>query len=202
MEKFILNCVALDESDIPVVDAFVNDFSVIELEGYEVSLNSVRVDDLVKETGENVLTALNIRYSDLITLESAKKTTTRLTAQSPISLWILRQEGQKDFKMSCPLCGQKIWVRDADVNKRGRCPNCKKAFNLPAQDKQIRSLLSLNESTSVCTVFEQSKLSVESAVRALLASVVGDIEPSYLGVEGLDGEALKQATLRVELQDE
>jgi len=100
------------------------------------------------------------------------------------------------------MCGQKLWVRDSDVNKRGRCPNCKKAFNLPAQCKQVRGLLSMDETQPVCTVFEQSKISLESAVRELLSSVGADFDHLNDSSDNLDDSIYNKATVQVEIQEE
>ena len=66
-----------------------------------------------------------------ISLEKVKAIYTHLSAhEAPQNVLIARADGEGDFKMSCPSCAQKLWVRDSDVDKRGRCPSCKKAFTV------------------------------------------------------------------------
>jgi transposase-like protein len=65
----------------------------------------------------------------------------------PTQMLIYRNDNEVDFKMSCPYCGQKLWVRDADQDKRGRCPHCGKGFTLPAEEENtLRHLDAENHS--------------------------------------------------------
>lgn len=86
----------------------------------------------------------------------------------PVTFLIYRKLNEQDFKMGCPFCGQKLWVRDADLDKRGRCPTCKKGFTLPRQEDQIINLLGLKQTAPVYRVIHEEPSSLMAAVRILL----------------------------------
>lgn len=85
--------------------------------------------------------------------------------QIPIHFLIYRKANEQDFKMSCPFCGQKLWVRDADLDKRGRCPSCKKGFTLPKQEDQVIQLLGLRQDAPVYRLMHEDASSLAAAVR-------------------------------------
>jgi predicted RNA-binding Zn-ribbon protein involved in translation (DUF1610 family) len=115
-----------------------------------------------------------------------------------MSVILFREEGEIDFKMSCPACGQKLWVRDTDIGKRGRCPNCKKAFKLPSQAGHLKSQLMLPDAVPALTVVRDKASSCRGALASLIAHFAGAIVPS---VEKMDSETLKKTTVRVQVQD-
>jgi DNA-directed RNA polymerase subunit RPC12/RpoP len=41
-----------------------------------------------------------------------------------LHVFICRQAGEIDYKISCSKCGQKLLVRDAMAMRRARCPHC------------------------------------------------------------------------------
>lgn len=153
-------------------------------------------DDRIKETDALVLL---VRFMDVISIDKIKAIYRRLPSEKlvPVSVFLFREEGEIDFKMSCPACGQKLWVRDTDVNKRGRCPNCKKAFKLPSQAGHLKSQLMLPDAVSVLSVTRGNASSCRGAVASLLGRVSGEI-----GAEvPPDAETLKKATVRVQIQN-
>ncbi len=111
---------------------------------------------LVKEPGEiktgevDIVLGL-IRYVDMVSLKALGELIKAVAdvKHCPSSVMVYRKEQEGDFKMSCPYCGQKIWVRDADQDKRGRCPNCHKGFTLPCQLDHVARALQLPFSVSV-----------------------------------------------------
>ena len=125
--------------------------------------------------------ALLVRHVDVLSLDRIREIYTLMFEElgKPFSVMILRNEGESDFKMSCPHCGQKIWVRDSDVNKRGRCPNCKKGFNLPSQIRHLRTNLQLSEDVPVMMVVKGNAASAKIALITLAkkAAVVVDGKP-------------------------
>lgn len=54
---------------------------------------------------------------------------------------LFRQSGRKEYKLSCPDCGQKLWVSDNDTGRNGRCPQCKRIFALPVQLEYLKKNL-------------------------------------------------------------
>jgi predicted RNA-binding Zn-ribbon protein involved in translation (DUF1610 family) len=139
-----------------------------------------------------------VRFLDVISLDKIKAIYRRLPSEKvvPASVFLFREEGEIDFKMSCPACGQKLWVRDTDINKRGRCPNCKKAFKLPAQAGHLKSQLMLPDSVPVLNVVRGNKSSCRGAVSSLVGRVAGRIDTDMEA----DRDAIKKATVRVQIQ--
>jgi len=145
--------------------------------------------------------ALLVRFLDVISLDKIRAIYRRLPSErsSPMSVLLFREEGEIDFKMSCPACGQKLWVRDTDVGKRGRCPNCKKAFKLPSQAGHLKAQLMLPDAVPALTVVRGKVASCRGAVASLLAYLKGTVVPGT--EEGIDQETLKKTTVRVQIQD-
>ncbi len=157
-------------------------------------LNAAWDDTVKKANGVALLT----RFLDVISLDKIKAIYRRLPSESDIALaiMIIRENDESDFKMSCPVCGQKLWVRDNDAGKRGRCPNCKKAFTLPDQVSHIRAQLALPDSIEVIRVIGGKSESAISAVQQLLKHVEGGLIES---ASGMDQDVLKQSTIRVQI---
>lgn len=96
------------------------------------------VGSLLEEAHAAILLATHLDVTTLKALRAAA----RLVAAKrpgPIDVVLFRPDGVSEFKMSCPDCGQKLWVRDLDVGRNGRCPQCKKVFVLPAQLALLKS---------------------------------------------------------------
>ncbi len=144
--------------------------------------------------------ALLIRFLDVISLDKIRAIYRRLPAESsaPMAVLLFREEGEIDFKMSCPACGQKLWVRDSDTSKRGRCPNCKKAFKLPSQAGHLKSQLMLPDAIPALTVVRGKAASCRGALASLLEYLKGKIVPT---AASMDQETLKKTTVRVQVQD-
>ena len=143
--------------------------------------------------------ALLVRHVDVLSLDRIREIYTLMFEElgKPFSVMILRNEGESDFKMSCPHCGQKIWVRDSDVNKRGRCPNCKKGFNLPSQIRHLRTNLQLSEDVPVMMVVKGNAASAKIALITLAKSLFGG---TIEGGEAFVRDAVLNNTVRVDIQ--
>jgi len=125
--------------------------------------------DSQPEIGDADAIALVVHYMDVITLDQLRDTCSLLRDhQGKVAVFLYREEGEIDYKMSCPSCGQKLWVRDTDVGKRGRCPNCKKAFMLPDQTEHVRAELTLDPGISITRVEGGNISSLKSAMRVLV----------------------------------
>lgn len=176
-----------------------------EVEGTNVKLRVLAGDprlnpewDASVEAAEGLI--LLVRFLDVISVDKIRAIYRRLPSEKvvPLAVFILREEGEIDFKISCPACGQKLWVRDTDVNKRGRCPNCKKAFRLPSQSLHLKSQLMLPDSIPIFTVVRGNPSTSRGALANLVARVTGRIEV----VAQPDADTLKKATVRVQLQND
>ena len=170
---------------------------------YQVSLDVLAGDPRLNAAWDDTLQTaggiiLLTRFLDVISLDKIKAIYRRLPSENapPLLIVILRENGEADFKMSCPVCGQKLWVRDSDAGKRGRCPNCKKAFMLPDQVNHIRAQLALPDSLPVERVIGGEADSAVAAVERLLQTIDGGLIEAP---EGLDQDVLKQSTIRVQI---
>jgi hypothetical protein len=176
----------------------------VEIEGHRVRLRILAGDpQLTPGWDEAVRRAhgyvLLLRFLDIVSLDRIRAIYRRLPADrsAPLAILFFRQEGEMDFKISCPSCGQKLWVRDSDGGRRGRCPNCQKGFRLPSQAGYLRSQLALPDSVATLTVINGRPASCRGA----LAHLIGHLGGAIVGVTSLDHETLKKSTVRVELQD-
>ncbi len=139
------------------------------------------------------------RFVDVVTLERLDAIVQRIPLEwdKPLGFFIYRDEHETDFKMSCPFCGQKLWVRDADVDKRGRCPNCKKGFTLPRQEDHLASRLQLRDAIQVRRIFRGNPASISGPLQNLIRLLDGGVAAG-----SIRPGAHKHSTLRVEVHPE
>ncbi len=111
-----------------------------------------------------------LRFVDILSLQKMDELLKSVPGYEtkPIAILVYRNENEQDFKMSCPYCGQKLWVRDADIDKRGRCPHCKKGFTLPEQEKHVHSTLHLGDQVPVKRITKGDAGSMASPLRAIV----------------------------------
>ncbi|MBI3986230.1 MAG: hypothetical protein HY343_04895 [Lentisphaerae bacterium] len=144
--------------------------------------------------------AIVVRFIDVLSLEKIKLIYRALPTElnMPLAVFLLRDKGEIDFKISCPSCGQKLWLRDTDVGRRGRCPNCKKPFVILSQGDHLKTQLMLPESIHLETIVRDDPTSARNALNNLLESMSVGIKPA---VSSINMEALKNATGRIQLTD-
>lgn len=97
--------------------------------------------------------ALLVHHIDIDSMEAIKAAYASLPGDHriPMSLVLVREPGKLEFKMACPTCNQKLWVRDEDAGRVGRCPHCKKTFQLPSQVSVMKAQLDLPDAVPVVT---------------------------------------------------
>ncbi len=141
---------------------------------------------------------MQVRFMDAMSMERLKSYVLALPANPPIpmAVFLFREEGEVDFKMSCPVCGQKLWVRDTDENKRGRCPNCKRAFRLPSQAQHVKSELGLPDGVPLNRVIRGNATSCRNALSNFKGHLVGGLVSSE---KTIDPTVLLKATARIEV---
>ncbi|MDF3128011.1 hypothetical protein P0Y35_02260 [Kiritimatiellaeota bacterium B1221] len=158
------------------------------------------------ETGDankrpfDVLVGL-VRFVDVLTLQKLDQLLRASGAGkfTPSLILIYRNENESDFKMSCPYCGQKLWVRDADQDKRGRCPHCSKGFTLPDQEEHISTTLRLSSDVQVRKIVRQDPGSLAGPLRDVLQ--LASVENSLQNLE-MDSQSVINDTMRVNIVDE
>ena len=144
--------------------------------------------------------AIVVRFLDVLSLEKIKNIYRSLPdpLDIPLAIFMLRDKGEADFKISCPSCGQKLWLRDTDIAKRGRCPNCTKPFVILSQGDHLKSQLILLDKVEVIKVTRSNPESFQAALIKLLGGVPAGIKPADLNISD---EALKNATVRIQIQN-
>ncbi|MDO9541162.1 MAG: hypothetical protein Q7J98_02415 [Kiritimatiellia bacterium] len=144
--------------------------------------------------------AILVRFLDVLSLDKIKNIYHCLGQSDAISkaVFYLRDKGELDFKISCPSCGQKLWLRDTDVGKRGRCPNCSKPFVILSQADHLKTQLLLPDDMPCLKVIAKDADSFRTAIVKLLETQASGITPADASV---NLEALKHATVRIQIQD-
>jgi len=167
---------------------------VTELEGISVRLDLHTFDPAREQELGAVLSladaaALVLQHMDAPALELLKAAYRILPSEHklPVALLVVRDAGRLEFKMACPTCSQKLWVRDEDKGRVGRCPHCKKTFVLPAQSALLKQLLMLPESMPVVTVM----VGHEASCRGPLANLAERAR--------LRAQVLKSSTVPVQI---
>jgi hypothetical protein len=143
--------------------------------------------------------AIAIRHLDVLSLDLDRQLL-NLMPDDPnkaVSVLLCREDGETDFKLSCPFCGQKLWVRDSDVDKRGRCPNCQKAFTLPSPARHLRAHLQIDETIPILNVYFGNAISTSTIILDMLRGMEEGITESSAA---LNPAVLKQRTVRVQVQ--
>lgn len=173
----------------------------VTVDNADLTLNVLAGDPRLNPSwDETVRTAdgmvLLVRFMDVISLDKIKAIYRRLPSDKmvPFGVVLVREEGENDFKMSCPACGQKLWVRDSDIGKRGRCPTCKKPFKLPSQADMVRSQLMLPDTVAVNEVSRNDRDSCMAALQDLAGNLAGSVSSSAVKEENL-----KKTTVRVQI---
>ena len=133
--------------------------SETDLDGIPVHLNLqtfefAREQELEAVLNQSDAAVLVVHHIDSISLELLKGAYRILPSlhRMPVALLVVRETGKMEFKMACPACRQKLWVRDEDQGRVGRCPHCKKTFVLPAQAVVIKQHLMLPPNLPVTMV--------------------------------------------------
>ncbi len=141
-----------------------------------------------------------VRFLDVHSLEKIKSIYRYLPNElnAPVGIFLLRDKGEIDFKVSCPACGQKLWLRDTDVGKRGRCPNCKKPFIILSQLDYLKTQLMLPDNVVIHYVTREDSDSCLLAIDKLVGSTPVGIRPAEVAS---NFDAIKNATMRIQLPE-
>lgn len=116
---------------------------------------------------------------------------------APLHMLLCRSGEAGEFKIGCPHCGQKMWVREGDADKRGRCPTCQKGFPVPHAVKELKQRLGLPDLTPITPVTLGHPVAAHAALMAILRPVVGPL----LDAKGLlISEALQKHILHFQYE--
>lgn len=170
--------------------------STVDISGYRLLFEDCRSSDAVSEKLKRCNLVIGLaRHMDVETLEQMASLTAPLESGHSTAMLAYREDAERDFKMSCPYCGQKLWVRDADIDKRGLCPNCKKGFTIPKQEDLLVAKLRLHGRVVVKKIFKGNPASISGPLNSLFSIMkMGNLDmPSARDAAG-------QSTRRIEIQ--
>lgn len=191
-EEFLNSFAPESKTDVPIHDFLVN---------FEILAGDPAQDPAFSEhLARADAIALVVRFLDVLSLEKIKNIYRSLpdALTIPVSIFMLRDKGESDFKISCPSCGQKLWLRDTDVSKRGRCPNCTKPFVILSQGDHLKSQLMLPDKIETFKVTRNVPESFRTGLVKLFGGTPAGIKPADLSVSD---EALSNATVRIQIQN-
>lgn len=173
------------------------EFQVATVANRKLSFSVASTPDEVGQAPVASIPVALLRFVDVVTLQNTLDLLESNSKIQPAVVLIYRNENETDFKMSCPYCGQKLWVRDADQDKSGRCPHCHKGFSLPAQDEHVTSALSLPPNVPVYKIVRGDPGSL-----ALPLQKIVEAEREDSALKRMDKDSiLKSKTMKVDVED-
>ena len=191
-EEFLSSFTAEPKAEVAIGDSL----ATFDIVAGDPSLEPTFAEHLAKANA----IAIVVRFLDVLSLEKIKNIYRSLPdpLNIPVAIFMLRDKGEVDFKISCPSCGQKLWLRDTDITKRGRCPNCNKPFVILSQGNHLKSQLILPDKVEAYKVTRSNPESFQDALIKLLGGPPVGIKSADLSVSD---EALKNATVRIQIQN-
>ena len=191
-EEFLSSFTAEPKAEVAIGDSL----ATFDIVAGDPSLEPTFAEHLAKANA----IAIVVRFLDVLSLEKIKNIYRSLPdpLNIPVAIFMLRDKGEVDFKISCPSCGQKLWLRDTDITKRGRCPNCTKPFVILSQGNHLKSQLILPDKVEAYKVTHSNPESFQDALIKLLGGMPVGIKSADLSVSD---EALKDATVRIQIQN-
>lgn len=103
----------------------------------------------------------------------------RFIRNAPLGLFIFRNPDEKQFKISCAECGQKLWVAEEEIGMRGRCVNCRQAIPIRSPAEMLRQRLALPDSVPVLNVSRGNTAGCRGALANLVARALTDVVTSH-----------------------
>jgi len=141
---------------------------------------------------------LLLQFLDRASLEAARAFLQALppSVGSACGVVFVYPREERKFKISCEGCGQKLWVLETEIGRRGRCPSCMKPLRIPSPPEAIRKHLGIPDTVPVLSVVEGEAALCRGALANLLVRAIA-AAPS----EGSTSpqEFLKRATVAIQL---
>jgi DNA-directed RNA polymerase subunit RPC12/RpoP len=163
----------------------------------DVFLETVSEADLRQDSGmsrlrESDFCLLLVRHLDAFTLDAIRDLLRLLPSNAAHNLhvFICRQAGEVDYKISCSKCGQKLLVRDAMAMRRARCPHCQDFFQVPGQVDLVRAELLMPSNRMVRKIILGDLASCQQALEAVISH------------HAMRSAAAKSTTMRLDVMPE
>ncbi len=139
------------------------------------------------------------RHLDSASLEALGRCERRLreTCGVPLAVFLFRDPGEHEFKISCWECGQKLLADDRDVGKRGRCVRCGRGFRVSTPSEYLRTSLRLPDEVAILVVFR----GLVPSCRGALANLLARVAPASATQRPASGrDFLRQATVPIRVE--
>ncbi len=138
-----------------------------------------------------------VHFLDQRLLEAASRLLREATMVGvPSAVFIYRAESERQFKISCDHCGQKLWVLEEEIGRRGRCAACRQPIRISSPAERVRARMQVPDSVPVLNVVEQNA----ALCRGALANLLVRIGAPPLAQESISSrEFLKQATVPIQI---
>ena len=119
---------------------------------------------------------LLVHHMDLLSVESLRRIYRALEKKPELKTVVALFKGkeEKQYKISCFECGQKIWVPEDKSKTKGKCPKCGAAFEILTREEHARLVLGLVEGVDVKIVPEGDTDACKSALELLFADKSAD----------------------------
>lgn len=141
---------------------------------------------------------LLLQFLDRASMEAARSLLQALPASvaSNCGVVFVYPREERKFKISCDECGQKMWVLETEIGRRGRCPQCMKSMQIPSPPQVIRRHLRIPDTMPVLSVVNGEPALCRGALANLLVRVTAAAPQ-----EGSPSaqEFLKRATRAIQL---
>ena len=141
---------------------------------------------------------LLVHFMDAPNLQSVRAVYQRImaTRNVPMGVFIFRPQTERQFKISCTECGQKMWILEQDIGMRGRCINCRRPMVIPTPSEYLRAQLMLPDSVPVLNVIRGDT----SLCRGALANLLARTGPGIFAGAGVNPQDfLKKATVPIQI---
>ncbi len=145
--------------------------------------------------------ALLIHYLDAASMQEVRVRLQKLNSlgrRIPVGVLIVREPNEHEFKLNCTDCGQKLWIRETDIGRRGRCTNCRKPMVVPTPSEYLHNQLPLPDSVPVLNVVRGESALCRGVLANLLARVAYGSMETHPGTTAT-ADFLKQATVPINL---
>lgn len=142
---------------------------------------------------------LLLRHLDPVSMGGARIRFGRLggNRRAPLGVFVLREPGEQEYKIGCAACGQKLWMQEADVGKRGRCPNCRAGFQIPSPMDYLRARILIPDAVPILNVIRGDVAICRGALANLLARTAVRLT---LPARPQQEAFLKQATVPIQVE--
>ncbi len=136
----------------------------------QITLRKIEDIDAAIEDSDKFIAL--IQHMDLISIGRLRDIIEKLEAKSKDKYAVLlyKKAGEKEYKISCIECGQKIWIPDEGTGAKARCPKCRKSFEILDRKDHLSLLIKAQGNPPVGVVEKGSKPSFDDGLRLVVTT--------------------------------